>query len=234
MAKDYVALLTSQHRAKPKFAALVSLLTSSFGNSYDSALTMNALFDVDSAVGVQLDVVGEWVGHSREIPVALAVAFFGFADDPSAYSYGEEGYPQYGGRFYEEGDPVNWSVSYTGSSILSDSEYRTLLKALIIRNTSKGLTSDIVNAAQFIFNAKACLYNYGDMSYGVFIERQLTITEQAMLRVLDILPRPAGVKIRWFGYVPAAGYLGWDYQIGAVPFAEEGSGSTLGFLMEEF
>ncbi|MGC7970039.1 DUF2612 domain-containing protein, partial [Salmonella enterica] len=35
-------------------------------------------FDLDQAIGVQLDAVGEWVGISRNITVPLAGVYFSF------------------------------------------------------------------------------------------------------------------------------------------------------------
>ena len=45
----------------------------------DEQSVLNSLpgkYDLDSAVGVQLDAVGEWVGISRELAVPLSNVYF--------------------------------------------------------------------------------------------------------------------------------------------------------------
>jgi hypothetical protein len=69
MAIDYTTLLTSFYQGAPKMNQVVSLLCGELGISADVALSIPAAFDVDSAVGKQLDVVGQWVGASRTLLV---------------------------------------------------------------------------------------------------------------------------------------------------------------------
>lgn len=225
---DYLGLITSEHKDRPKYRAMVDAVSSAFAGCYDLAQQMPALFDLDAAEGAQLDVIGEWVGQSRLIPNVLVVQFFGFEGEPAALTYGEEGNPSIGGRFYGEGEPIS------GSTVLADPEYRTIIKAKIVRNNAKGQTADIVRALNFMFSAPAVIDDPGTMAIGVAIGRQLTLVERAIITELDILPRPSGVRIAWRGYYNGNGYLGFEGQPGAAPFAEEGYTGPLGYLMEEF
>jgi hypothetical protein len=66
--QSYLNLITSQHRTKPKFN---DWLTSTLTTVYDglsAANSINAAFDIDNAVGSQLDVIGQIVGRSRSLP----------------------------------------------------------------------------------------------------------------------------------------------------------------------
>lgn len=228
MARDYSALIPSANREQPKFSAMVQAVAGAFGGVFDVLQAIPPAFDIDTAEGVQLDVVGQWVGQSRLIGGVLLVQYFGFSDNPAALPYGDESNPAIGGRFADESDPI------VGTSILADPEYRVVLKARIARNNSFGSTADIVAALEYMFNAPAVVDDPGTMAIGLYIGRQLTLTERAIITGLDILPRPAGVRIATRGYYNSDGYLGWDTQTGAVPFAEEGYTGPLGFLMEEF
>lgn len=228
MAKDYTKLITSEHNQRPKFKSMVEAVAGAWGAVYDATLAIPQSFDLDVAEGVQLDAVGLWVGQSRLIPDVLLIEFFGFDDNPAALPFGEEGNVSIGGGFWDETEP------YTGSSILSDPEYRLLIRAKIAKNHAKGMTADIVNAASFLFQAPVYVHDYGDMSISVAIGRELTVVERAIILNLDILPRPAGVRIAWYGMFDADGYLGFEGCPGAVPFAEEGYVGPLGHLMEEF
>jgi hypothetical protein len=228
MAKDYVSLITNEHNQRPKYTAMVSAVSSVFGDVFDLLESLPAEFDLDTAEGAQLDVLGLWVGQSRVIPNVLLVGFFGFDNNPAALPYGEEGDPAIGGRFYGEGEPT------AGSTLLADPEYRTVIRGRIVRNNSRGLTSEIVQAIRFMFGAPALIDDRGTMTMDVFIGRPLTLVERAIITGLDILPRPSGVRIQTRGYYNAAGYLGFEGQPGAITFAEEGTPGPLGLLMEEF
>ena len=65
---DYCAYIPQWHQ-KPKFRALIRLLTFPFDQNRRLALSMPKLFDVDYAVGDQLDKVAEWVGLTRKVSV---------------------------------------------------------------------------------------------------------------------------------------------------------------------
>ena len=228
MATEYTELITSEHRDRPKFSAMVKAVADPFGGVFDFCQSLYGYFDLDTAEGEQLDIIGLWVGQSRLIPGVLIVGYFGFEDQVAALTYGEEGNASIGGRFYNEGEPVS------GSSILDDPEYRLILRAKIVRNHAKGTTADIIKALTFMFDAPAIVDDPGTMAIGVYIGRNLTLVERALLTQLDILPRPAGVRIETRGYFNGSGYLGFEGQDGAVPFAEEGYTGPIGALMEEF
>jgi hypothetical protein len=131
-AQDYTQLITSEHSQQPQFMALVELWTDTIADITDLIDSMPALFDLDQAIGAQLDVLGEWIGLNRAVGGILLVQFFGFSDDTSALAFGELSNPSVGGRFYELGE------STTSTAILSDPEYRILLKAKILQNQWNG------------------------------------------------------------------------------------------------
>ena len=57
MARKYIALITSAHNDKPRFVATVDLATNALAQGQDFLNTLPAEFDIDSAVGVQLDAI---------------------------------------------------------------------------------------------------------------------------------------------------------------------------------
>lgn len=225
---DYTELITSEHNQRPKFTAMVAAVTRAWDDLFTFTQSIPAAFDLDSASGAQLDVVGQWVGQSRLIANVLLVQYLNFDGQPAALPFGDEGDPSIGGRFFDEGD------SLAGSTILADPEYRTIIRARIVRNNAKGLTSDFINSLNFIFNAPAIIDDRGTMALAIYIGRPLSLTELAIITGLDILPRPAGVRIETRGYYNANGYLGFEGQTGAATFAEEGYIGLVGQLTEEF
>ena len=228
MTTDYSLLVPSENRGKPKFMAMVSGVSGTWSDLSALLATIPSKFDMDTAMGTQLDTVGAWVGQSRAIPNSLLLQFFGFADSVTALNMGEETHPETGGRFCGEGE------SLTATTVLSDPEFRILIKGKILRNITKGSTADIIAALQYMFGASSVVDDPGTMAIGLAIGRPLTYVERAILTQLDILPRPSGVHIAWKGYYTAGSYLGFFEQVGAVPFAEEGYVGNIGSLMEEF
>ncbi len=80
-------------------------------------------FDIDTAVGVQLDVVGEWVGRSRR--VATPVTGIYFRGTPS-------GLAGTGGVWQGPYDPNDGFID------LSDEIYRLMLKVKVAINNWDG------------------------------------------------------------------------------------------------
>jgi len=66
---SYADLITSEHRDKPKFRAVVELLVSGFTDGMKVLASMPVLYQFNNARGQQLDRVGVWVGLSRFVRV---------------------------------------------------------------------------------------------------------------------------------------------------------------------
>lgn len=195
---DYSSLITSQHRDRPKFVAMVQAIAGAVGDITAMIQSLPQAFDIDTAVGTQLDIIGEWVGQSRVVAGVLTFGFFGFSDSLVAEPFGEEGNPSIGGRFYEEGEP------FTQTAVLGDPEYRLVLKAKIIRNHYQGTTEAIENALQLIFGVPAIVRDDGTMNIDIVVNGPISLIGQSLLTNFDLLPRPAGVAIRSIIYTDMA------------------------------
>jgi len=62
---DYIALITPQHRSKPKYIAWLTVAVNMIIDAQNFILSLDAAFDVDNAVGAQLDVLGQILGLNR-------------------------------------------------------------------------------------------------------------------------------------------------------------------------
>lgn len=89
MATDYTALITSQHRDKPRFLASVALVANAIASVSDVLRAFPGQFSLDLAVGTQLDVVGKWVGLSRSVRIPVTDPYFAW--DTSGRGW-DEGY----------------------------------------------------------------------------------------------------------------------------------------------
>lgn len=65
---EYIDLITSQYQNSPKYKAWVERLLTPFVDIQNLALTLYTYFDIDTAVGKQLDILGDIVGAKRLLP----------------------------------------------------------------------------------------------------------------------------------------------------------------------
>lgn len=64
---NYMKLITSQHRDKPKFSAMLNAFLQPSEDIFTMAVYLDEEFDLDNAVGIQQDILGDIVGQSREV-----------------------------------------------------------------------------------------------------------------------------------------------------------------------
>lgn len=147
---------------------------------------------IDTAEGVQLDILGSIVGQSREFIDAEIFDYFGFFDNPQAQSFGSVVDASVGSRFKFIEEVT------TGIRQLTDDEYRLFIKARIARNATSSTPEDIIAQIRYIFNSPLVLFIDGDTFYEVSIGRKLTLNEKSILTDTDIIPKTAGVGV---GYV---------------------------------
>jgi len=66
----YLTKITSEHNLAPKFVAMMGLFAQFTVDHQTQTLSMPSIYDLDNAVGVQLDAVGQWIFGS---PIARFV-----------------------------------------------------------------------------------------------------------------------------------------------------------------
>ena len=190
MATDYTKLITSEHKSKPKFAATVNLLAGAFGSLADSTMGLVEAFNVDTAVGAQLDVIGLWVGISRNQSVPIAGAFFTWNDSAHGWNFASWKGPN---------EPTQGIVA------LDDTSYRAVIKAKIGSNYWNGALNtlqDIGGSALNDFGVQAFVIDNMDMSITVYILGAPTAVLIEMIKRGITPPKPAGVRVT--GYILAS------------------------------
>lgn len=116
---DYTELLPSANADKPNFLAVLAAFLQPFVDEQNTLASIVDKYDLDTAVGVQLDVVGQWVGFGRRVAVPLAGVYF-------ALDASDVGLDQ--GVWWQPGDSLSELVS------LDDETYRLMLKTKIAAN----------------------------------------------------------------------------------------------------
>lgn len=195
---DYLKLITTEHRDKQKFVALVSLAVSPMVRVQELLDAMIPLFDLDTPpVGQQLDVIGEWVGVNRNVVIPIAGVLFSWDDTV------QNGW-----------DLGIWSGPNNPSSItvLPDDVFLTLIRAKIAANHWDGTTEGAYAIYNFIFPTVVILVqDEQDMSFNIGIVGTLdSLTFQLLIQ--GYLPlRPEGVRINsYYTQADANPFFAWD------------------------
>jgi hypothetical protein len=185
----YETLLILQYRGLPKASATIGLLTKQatadmlFGQ-FESA------FDLDLAVGPQLDILGEYIGVSRYQQDILDIPYFGF----KLYAGGgnPNGFTDYyagvnlSGVFYRY---QNFGVPNTA---LTDAAYQFLLKLKIILNHSDGTLSNIMTFLNMFLPGQVQLIDNQNMTLTYNVASTVPISAGILA---NFLPKPMGVSI---------------------------------------
>ncbi len=132
----YTEKITNYHATKPLFEQHIDLITRPFTDIVKAQENFIREFDLDKAVGVQLDVVGEWVGRGRNVSVPITNVYFSWDTEGLGWDQGS-----WKGPF----DPD------AGFTQLSDDVYRMVLKAQIAINTWDGTIGHLEDILEIIF-----------------------------------------------------------------------------------
>jgi Protein of unknown function (DUF2612) len=80
---DYLALVPSQLRGRPKFMAWLAAALQPLDDLNQCLATFNYSFDLDSAQGAQLDILGQIIGQSRTVGFQPSGGVSPTLDDPT-------------------------------------------------------------------------------------------------------------------------------------------------------
>lgn len=138
----FLNLVPSENRNNPKFMAWLGVFVSALVDAGNVASQLQTCFDLDNAVGDQLDKTGEWIGLTRYITEPLSLIYFSL-DTPGA------GLDQ--ADFYA---PVPFQQAPTQVVTLDDVHYRILLKARVVANNWDGTVEGAYAAWQTLFAAE--------------------------------------------------------------------------------
>lgn len=207
----YTDLITNYHAGKPLFFQHVDLSTRPLTDVSTSLNSLITAFDIDTAVGVQLDILGEWIGRKRNVSVPISGIYFSFDTDGLGFDQGVWQGPY---------DPDN------GYTALSDETYRVILKAKIAINNWDG-TNDtlppILDAALAGSGLRMQIVDNQDMTISIWVFPEVDISQVSLELIAAIKQGYLTVK--------AAGVWGGSIELPAVETPSEGN-RFFGFDME--
>lgn len=153
----YTDRITNYHRGKPLFVDHIDLSTRPLTDTSVAIKGLVSAFDIDEAVGVQLDALGEWIGRSRIVSQPISGVYFSFDVDGLGWDQGV------------------WQGPYdpdAGYTSLSDDTYRIILKAKIAINNWDGTNDSlpqILDAALQGSGLSMQIVDNQDMTIGVWV-----------------------------------------------------------------
>lgn len=182
---EYLNLITSEFREKPNFVAMMTADVSPALRIQELLSSFTTLFDVDAAAGDQLDIIGQWVGISRNVTIPIAGVYFSWDGD---YTLG-----------WDYGSWQN-SLAPTDITVLPDDAYRTLIKAKIAANKWDGTTDGAYVIWDALFSTVTILIqDHQDMSYDlVFVGGIVDSLTLALIQGGYIQLKPEGVRVNQY------------------------------------
>ncbi|UOZ17507.1 DUF2612 domain-containing protein [Enterobacter asburiae] len=207
----YTDLITNYHATKPRFFDHVDLSTRPLIDISGATRGLVSAFDIDKAVGVQLDTLGIWIGRSRIVSQPISGVYFSLDIDGLGFDQGV------------------WQGPYdpdSGYTTLSDDTYRIVLKAKIAINNWDGRNDSlppILDAATAGSGLKMQIIDNQDMTISVWVFTETDISDVSLELIAAIKQGYLTIK--------AAGVWAGDIETPSVETPSEGN-RFFGFDMD--
>ena len=159
---------------------------------------------LDTAVGAQLDLIGEIVGQPRELIDTALLTYFAYLGYPDAQSFGDLNNSGVGGFYRGIDDPL------AGNTLLNDDQYRLFIKAKIIKNSTNATPNQLLEFIRFVFDSpQNQIIEEGDAAYTLLVGKELSSFETVLLNYISyssgypsrFVPKPIGVRVNYGSYV---------------------------------
>jgi hypothetical protein len=221
----YKDLLLYQYLNQPKARATIGELVKLALTDFVAFSVRNA-FDIETAVGVQLDQLGEYIGLSRRVFIDVSRPYFQFVDYAAPVTcIGMTDYTDPSTNL----DSVFYRYIFAQNSFydLTDDEYRFMLKFKIVLNSCDATAYSISTLLYNFFGTDISFFDGEDMTISYAIPE--TVSYFVTLAIdLGLLPKPMGVRLVGVFQVtdPAKlfGFADYTYDIGNIGFSDYISG----------
>jgi len=179
----------SQYRNKPKAVAWLNIAREMGGSLEAAAYAVRKMYDIDSNVGAQLDIIGRIVVLGRDF-VADVPLYPGLFADPDGDQCGD--------------DSAAFSESSIGTdSTMQDDLYRIALRAKIYRNNGDATIESILDAMNIIAPGIEYIQilDTEEMSFSIEYTGTVSNLEQWALFNTNLVQKPQGVRFLGFNNI---------------------------------
>lgn len=223
----YRDLLIKQYWDQPNARAEIELQARGWESIRNIVEAFTDAFDLDQAVGAQLDIIGRIVGMPRVIPLVIPKVAFGFDENTNARGFDDKFMSVADvAPFLDKFEPTRTDLT------LADNEYRFFIRAKIARNTGSGYMIDlgvsIQDTVSTLFDGLGYVLDNKDMTLTLYVSPDYPLVWLTAILTLDLLPRPQGV--RYGSIITGAPYesFGFSDNLGAMGFDDKFDAAYIG------
>lgn len=182
---DYIKTVISQYGNSPTLLAMIATMNDGIDTSADIEKILSYIWDIDTAEGFGLDILGRIIGVERVLNVAPVGEYLGFNEGQSM-----------AGQDYNTFDHgIFYSGPGSSAFILADRAYRTLIKVKALSNISDGTPYSYNRLLSLLFEQKVYCRETTPMHMEYVFSEPLEPYQVAILSSPNIIPRPAGVAV---------------------------------------
>lgn len=183
---DFNTTIISQYANSPILYQLIENINSNLDQTEAIDNFFDTVFDVETAQGFGLDILGRIVGIGRVLPVS-SVNYLGFEEVGNLNA----------GRFGT--DPFYNGQVLTSNYALSDTAFRFLILAKALANISNSSVASINKLLLLLFPNRGVCYvqDNENMTMTYKFNFSLSPVEQSIVVNSGVLPRPSGVAVNY-------------------------------------
>ncbi|HEY1847071.1 MAG TPA: DUF2612 domain-containing protein [Buttiauxella sp.] len=186
MSNQYSNLIPAWQREAPNYLKMLDALTEAFTRQQAVSRSLVGHFDLDKAIGAQLDIIGQWIGSTRRIFAPIEDYFFTLDSETLGFDYG------YWKNRYD---------SEFGFVDLDDDNFRTVLRAKIGANNWNGTSQTLPDILQSIYPKKDILISFidnQDMTMTVTVKgKSISTITKEIIRQGYLAIKPAGITVNY-------------------------------------
>lgn len=188
----YTATLAYQYKTGTKNKPALSIyIKQLFGDLLAQQVLFG--FDIDTAVGPQLDILGKYVGVSRNIGLPVDKPYYNFSDYDGTLR--PNGFTDYlNPAVNAQALWYQYQFSGTENTALTDTAYRFILKLKIVLNNNDGTLASVMQLLETFFPGTVALTDNKDMTITYTLTRRTPVDPEV---IKAFLPKPMGVGVSY-------------------------------------
>lgn len=192
---NYSDLLIWQYKL-PKAIAEIDMKSQFWVDFMNDCLKFIDMWNIDTAEKYSIDVLGRIFGVSRSSVSLTEKEYLTYYEKTGGLGWGR-------GRWYRSGEALRETI------LLTDQEFRFLIKARIWKLYQNPSLDYLTDALQALTGNDAYIVDNGDMTMKVYYGNTIALDSFIKFAVenLDILPRPVGIGytyeqagVKYFGF----------------------------------